>query len=441
MNSPNSPVQGKSVLVLGWEFPPRMVGGLAIATYGIVEAMSQYIKVHLIIPYKDANTPEIENVTIYGLNDLALNIEEKQLTSLLKRQTVISTFTEIHSYPAVYETGVEIMEVVEMEIKEQKIDKSFRSHLNVFKSEEMYGKSLWEKIPVYTEIVNEIAAFIDFDVIHCHDWVTFGAGKRLKESYGKPLCLHVHALETDRSHKKIKNRIYDIEQSAMEMADLIFPVSQYTKEQIIAHYGMKGDKITPIYNAIEEKYIERWRHKIPGRLVTFLGRITAQKGPQYLYDTAVKVIDAYPDVTFVIAGTGDQLMSLIAASADKQISKHFIFTGFITRNDVDALLATSDIYFMPSVSEPFGLTALEATRAGVPCVLSKQSGASEVLPSALVADHWDTDLFAAHILKLLSDEPFRQQVIQQNQEEMNRISWMASAAKIVSTYSIALSLD
>lgn len=441
MNPSNKPIQDKSVLVLGWEFPPRMVGGLAIATYGIVEAMSHFMEVHLIIPYKDINTPKIENVSIYGLNDLALDVEEKHLTPLLKRQTVISTFTEIHSYPAVFETGVDLMEVVETEIVEQKTNKSFRSHLSIFKSEEMYGKSLWDKIPVYTEIVNEIAAFIDFDIIHCHDWVTFSAGKKLKETYDKPLCLHVHALETDRSHKEIKNKIYDIEQSAMEMADLIFPVSQYTKEQIVAYYGVNGDKITPIYNAIEEKHIDRWRHKIPSRLVTFLGRITAQKGPQYLYDTAVKVIEAYPEVTFVIAGTGDQLMSLIAASADKQISKHFIFAGFITRNDVDALLATSDVYFMPSVSEPFGLTALEATRAGVPCVLSKQSGASEVLPSALVADHWDTDLFATHILKLLNDEPFRQEVIQQNQEEMNRISWMASAAKIVSTYSIALSSD
>jgi len=288
----------------------------------------------------------------------------------------------------------------------------------------------------YSEVVNEIAGLIDFDLVHCHDWVTFGAGKKIKLTYNKPLCLHVHALETDRTFKTIKNDIYDIEQTAMQLADLVFPVSQYTKTQIVAHYGINADKVFPIYNAIDEKLIKRWKHKIPEKIVTFLGRITAQKGPQYLLETAQKVVAKYPDVKFVIAGTGDQMIQLMAASAKGKISKHFMFTGFISRDKADALLATSDVYFMPSVSEPFGLTALEATRAGVPCVLSKQSGAAEVLSSALSADHWNTDLFAEHILKLLRDEPFRQSVIQANQEEMDRISWYTSASKVMQTYEL-----
>ncbi len=429
------PTSNKRVLVLGWEFPPRMVGGLAIATFGIVEAMSHFMEVHLIIPYKDEATPLIPNVTIYGLNSIELDFEATKIQTILNKKTRINTFSEIYSYPLAFEEGLEYLETETIEIVEETQQKSFRSYLEVFNSQEMYGKGLWEKLPVFNEIVNEIAGLIDFDIVHCHDWVTFSAGKKIKASYDKPLCLHVHALETDRTFKANKNDIYEIEESAMQMADLIFPVSAYTKTQIVENYGIKENKIFPIYNAIDEKLIKRWKHTIPERIVTFLGRITAQKGPEYLFETVQKVVVEYPNVKFVIAGTGDQLAQLIAASANKQISKHFIFTGFISRENVDALLATSDIYFMPSVSEPFGLTALEATRAGVPCVLTKQSGAAEVLTSALTADYWNTDLFAAHILKLLRDEVFRQTVIKENQAEMNKISWYASAANIIKEYS------
>lgn len=431
-------ISDKSVLVIGWEFPPRMVGGLAIATYGVVEAMSQFMEVHLVIPYKDERTPSIPNVTIYGLNNIELSFDEKEIQSVLNKKTIIKSFAEIHSYPLAMVEGIEYMEVEEEEIVEEEKPKSFRSYLEVFNSTEMYGKGLWEKLPVFAEIVNEIAGLIDFDIVHCHDWVTFEAGKKIKATYDKPLCLHVHALETDRTFKTIQNDIFEIEQSAMQMADLIFPVSGYTKDQIVEHYKINGDKITPIYNAIDEKLIKRWKHKIPQKIVTFLGRVTAQKGPEYLFETAQKVVAEYPDVRFVIAGTGDQMAQLIAASADNQISKNFIFTGFISRENADALLATSDVYFMPSVSEPFGLTALEATRAGVPCVLSQQSGAAEVLTSALIADHWNTDLFAEHILKLLRNEEFRQSVIDQNKAEMDKISWYASAALIVKEYATVL---
>ncbi|MFT7606425.1 MAG: glycogen(starch) synthase, partial [Saprospiraceae bacterium] len=393
---------------------------------------------HLVIPFKDETTPVIPNVTIYGLNTIEQDFKKAPIRSVLNKKTTILSFTEIHSYPLVFEEGVEYLETEEVEIIEEGEHKPFHSHLEVFNSPEMYGKGLWDKLPVYSEIVNEIAGLIDFDIVHCHDWVTFGAGKKIKATYHKPLCLHVHALETDRAYKTIRNDIYEIEHSAMQMADLIFPVSQYTKEQIIENYEISGDKIIPIYNAIDEKLIRRWKHKIPERIVTFLGRITAQKGPEYLFETAQKVVTAYPNVKFVIAGNGDQMAQLIAASADKQISQHFIFMGFVSREDVDALLATSDVYFMPSVSEPFGLTALEATRAGVPCVLTKQSGAAEVLPSALTADYWNTDLFAEHILKLLSNEDFRQNIIKENQKEMNKISWYASAARIVEEYAVIL---
>jgi len=220
----------------------------------------------------------------------------------------------------------------------------------------------------------------------------------------------------------------------MNEADVIMPVSHYTKSQIVAHYNIPANKITPIYNSIEPKIIEKWRHRIPQKIVTFLGRITVQKGPSYLFETVAKVTAKYKNVRFVIAGTGDQLASLVDASAYQQLSRYFIFTGFLKRNEVNALLATSDVYFMPSVSEPFGLTALEATRAKVPCVLTKQSGAAEVLPASLTADHWDTDLFAEHIINLLKDEKLRKKIAAVNYTAMNKITWYYSASKVVSEY-------
>lgn len=433
----------KNVLVLGWEFPPRMVGGLAIATYGIVEALSQFLHVHLIIPFKDEQTPQIPNVHIYGLNQIERDFEVSEMSELailLKKKITFWETTEVYPYPMFDAISVENINEVEHTTTTnyppvlEEHHQDFKSYLDIFKSEEIYGWSLWEKMKVYNELVGVLAGSIDFDVIHCHDWVTFNAGKTVKDLYGKPLCLHVHALETDRVGTNARNEIYEIEHSAMKYADRVFPVSHYTKEQIVEHYGIVNNKIIPIHNAIDQKLIQRWKHKIPQRIVTFLGRITLQKGPQFLFETATKVIAKYPNVRFVIAGKGDQLMQLVNASARKHLSRYFIFTGFITREQVDALLAASDVYFMPSVSEPFGLTALEATRAKVPCVLTKQSGASEVLTSAFKADFWDTDLFAKHIISLLKNERLRQQKIDEATAELHQNNWYNAAAKIATEY-------
>ena len=433
----------KNVLVLGWEFPPRMVGGLAIATYGIVEALSQFLQVHLIIPFKDEQTPQIPNVQIYGLNQIERDFDVSEipgLAILLKKRIPFLESTRVYPYPMYDAIRVENIDKVEdslttshsIEVEEN--HHGFTSYLDMFKSEEVYGWSLWEKMKVYNELVGVLAGSIDHDVIHCHDWVTFNAGKTVKGLYGKPLCLHVHALETDRVGTNVRNEIYEIEHSAMQYADRVFPVSHYTKEQIVEHYGIAAKKIVPIHNAIDQKLIQRWKHKIPQRIITFLGRITLQKGPQFLFETATKVIAQYPNVRFVIAGKGDQLMQLVNASAKKHLSRYFIFTGFISRQQVDALLAASDVYFMPSVSEPFGLTALEATRAKVPCVLTKQSGVSEVLTSAFKADFWDTDLFAKHILSLLKNERLRQQKIDEATAELNQNNWYNAASKIATEY-------
>ena len=415
---------------MGWEFPPRMVGGLAIATYGLVEALSHYLQVHLILPFADEDTPRIKNVKIYGLNQLEQTFTKKELKEISKTQVSFLKKQEVFSYPFFESEGMFFLD----ETKEAETKTELSNCLDVFKSEEVYGFSLWEKLGVFKELVTAVAQYIDFDIIHCHDWLTFEAGKKLKATFNKPLCLHVHALETDRVGKDVRNEIYNIEYTAMKIADKVMPVSYYTKTQIVENYGISSEKIRPIYNSIEPQLIERWRHCIPQKIVSFLGRITVQKGPAYLFETVSKVVSRYKNVRFVVAGSGDELARLVNASAYEQLSKYFVFTGFLNRNEVNALLATSDVYFMPSVSEPFGLTALEATRAGVPCVLTKQSGASEVLTAALTADFWDTDLFAQHIINLLEDEELRERIATQNFNDMNKITWHYSATVVVNEY-------
>jgi len=304
----------------------------------------------------------------------------------------------------------------------------------IFSGSEIYGKAVWYKLKYYRDIVAQLALDLPFDIIHAHDWITFPAARKIKELTKKPLVLHIHSLETDRVGADIRNEIYEIERIAMEAADRIIPVSQFTKEKIVEHYHIDPDKIVPVHNGIDPKAVDRWRHIIPEKIVTFLGRITIQKGPKYLLETAEKVVRKYPNVKFVVAGKGDLLQPLLKATAYRGLSKHFVFVGFLSRADVEALLATTDVYFMPSVSEPFGLTALEAAQAGVPCVLTKQSGASELLTAALTADFWDTDLFAKHICQLLTDNELHSSVVQKTFEQLDAINWDNAATKVASVY-------
>lgn len=426
----NNNLDNKTALILGWEFPPRMVGGLAIATYGIVEALRHHLHIILILPFKDENTPDLPNVTIYGLNEIENDFPLIDLTLLTRTRYHLAGSDEVYYYPSVLKQKASVQNWTESEL----IVTSYNIY-DAFKSEEVYGWGLWSKLEAYVDVVSMIAKYLDYDVIHCHDWLTYRAGIRLKEETNKPLVIHVHALETDRVGTSVKNEIYNLEKKAIVNADVIMPVSEYSKKQIVKYYINFPDNIVPIHNAVSKEDVKRWKHKIPQKIVTFLGRVTAQKGPEYLLETIRKVVAQYTEVRFVVAGTGDLLDSLINSSAFQGLSRYIIFTGFIKRPQVNALLSTTDVYFMPSVSEPFGLTALEAAHFQVPCVLTKQSGASEVLSAALTADFWDTDLFAEHIVRLLKDEDLAKRIVEQSNKDLEMISWHNSANKIAFEYS------
>ncbi len=279
-----------------------------------------------------------------------------------------------------------------------------------------------------------MASRINFDIIHAHDWMTFLAGIHLKDKLNKPLVLHVHSLNYDRIGPIYDGWIYQLEREALQKADLIIPVSNYTGRIIREHYGISTGRIVPIHNGIDPVKPFKTEKKFPEKLVLFLGRITLQKGPEYFLETAYRVIKKYPDVRFAIAGTGDKLRRLIEEGAYKEISHKLHFTGFIDRDKVYTLLSMSDVFCMPSLSEPFGLTALEAIQFGVPVVITQRSGAAEVLKSALLADFWDTELMANHIVELLKNKKLHAEKVREGKNEIKNLTWESAASKILDEY-------
>ena len=220
----------------------------------------------------------------------------------------------------------------------------------------------------------------------------------------------------------------------MEQADCVIPVSHYTGKIIASHYGIDPAKIRPVHNGADPVDAFETKKKFPEKLVLFLGRLTSQKGPEFFLETASRVIAKNPDVRFVVAGTGEKLRPLIESGAFRGLGAHFHFTGFLDKEKVNDLLSMTDVYCMPSVSEPFGLSALEAAQFGIPAVISKQSGVAEVLKGALKADYWDVELMAEHINNLLTDPELRERVIEQAKLDIAASTWDAAATKVIHLY-------
>ena len=421
--------------MLGWEFPPLFSGGLGVATYGMVKALKNNVDIKLIIPSYSTSS-SLPNVKIIGLNSLtSTELDIEQL-----RFNFESLASEVHRVPL----SVSPYHYINDEIEKSRLkegdtvsltsERTMEMINKIFSDSNVYGFNVMHKVFLYTQLTEQIAKNIDFDIIHAHDWITFAAGLRIKKSSGKPLVLHVHSLETDRAGELTRNSIYHLEKEAMDSADKIFSVSQFTKDQIVKHYGIDPAKIHVVHNGIDPGDTPRKSHKLRDKLVVFLGRLTHQKGPEFLLETAEKVSRVYPRVKFVVAGTGDQFGHILETSAYKKLGSKFIFAGFLSKAKVDELLSMADVYFMPSVSEPFGITALEAAQHFVPTVLSTQSGAAEVMKASLKADFWDTDKYANYIYALLKYGPLNQQLSESAKAELNGLTWDHTAKKICTVY-------
>lgn len=420
------------VLMLGWEFPPIVNGGLGVACLGLSRALARKTELTMILPKADPNFI-VENVDLIGLNNVDVDKLKKVRTSKKYKEfaSVYTVDSDILPYDSVPE--YDILNTFKKEKPEQEVEFDL-SRMNRFGMGDIYGDDLINKVIDYAKYVAQLSSKIDFDVVHCHDWMTILAGVEIKKLTKKPLVLHIHSLEYDRCGPQSQGWIYQLEKYGMQQADVVVPVSFYTGEIIRSHYKIKEDKIIPVHNGADPVAVNKEEKPFPDKLVLYLGRITGQKGPQYFLDIATKVAENYPEVRFVMAGTGDRLKGLIETGAYKKIGNKLHFTGFLSKEKVRHLLSIGDVYVMPSVSEPFGISALEAAQFGVPCVISHQSGVSEVLHGALKADYWDSELMASHIISLLKDNKLKEKVVNEAYQDLKHCTWDKAADKVLDVY-------
>ncbi len=311
-----------------------------------------------------------------------------------------------------------------------------------FKFSGGYGKNLLNEVTQYALLAHTIAKQHDFDVIHAHDWLTYLAGISAKKASGKPLVIHVHATEFDRSGENVNQVVYDIERRGMQEADLVITVSNLTRNIVISRYGIDPSKVVTVHNAVDfsASAFENVERGTDEKVVTFLGRITYQKGPDYFIEAAYKVLKRYSNVRFVMAGSGDMLNRMIRRVAKLGIADKFNFTGFLKGADVQHMFALSDVYVMPSVSEPFGISPLEAMRSHVPTIISKQSGVAEVLKHAIKVDFWDVDAMADAIYGILQYPALTNMFIHYGDREVDSLKWDKAALKVKQVYERATAI-
>lgn len=419
--------------MFGWEFPPHITGGLGTACYGLAKGLAKN-KVDVVFVVPKAYGDEDNNIVrLIDASDIEINQEMLGKEEFWKRITYI----EIGSNLIPYVTPEQFQEI----ISKNTLDNA-EFHQSIFRAKYKfsgkYGHDLLEEVSRYAIIAAVLATQNNFDVIHAHDWLTYPAGIAAKSVSGKPLVVHVHATEFDRSGENINQNVYNIERNGMEAADRVITVSNYTRNIVIQRYGIEESKVVTVHNAVEfDKDIDEYKilqKRVPEKIVTFLGRVTFQKGPDYFVEAANLVLSRNKNVRFVMAGSGDMLYRMIKRAAELKISDHFHFTGFLKGNDVNRMFMQSDVYVMPSVSEPFGISPLEAMRAHVPVIISKQSGVAEVLKHAIKIDFWDVEAMADSIYGLLNYNGLSNMFRRLGQEEVLRLKWENAAFKINKIY-------
>ena len=300
-----------------------------------------------------------------------------------------------------------------------------------------YPDNLLEEINNYSIVAGVIARTVDFDIIHSHDWLTYPAGIHAKQVTGKPLVIHVHATDFDRSRGNVNPTVFGIERDGMLNADHIITVSDLTRRTVIEKYGIDPAKVTTVHNAVEPLSEELKNIQVPKskeKVVTFLGRITMQKGPEYFVEAAAKVLQKVHNVRFVMAGSGDMMEKMINLAAQKDIADRFHFPGFQKGKQVYEMLKASDVYIMPSVSEPFGISPLEAMQMGVPSIISKQSGCAEILNHVIKTDYWDIDAMADAIYSIITYPAMYKQLHDEGLTEVNGIQWIKAGKKVIDIY-------
>jgi glycogen(starch) synthase len=447
------------VFMLGWEFPPFISGGLGTACYGLTRGLDRLgVQVLFVLP-KAVDTSHTSHVQIVAPGRPTPAMERRRsarsfMTAEFRHVKFRSIDAELQPYlrpeDAEVSTAANAVGGGPAGTVQWTVDpvtgERRRSNLPPALSSGPggdYAGNLFEEIEKYAELVQQICEEETFDVIHAHDWMTFKAGIRAADLTGKPLVVHVHSTEFDRSGIHVDQRIYDIERAGMHRATRVIAVSFLTRNLIQKHFGVDPRKIDVVYNAIDENGGGGSRIPLPPiardeKIVLFLGRITMQKGPEFFLAAAKRVLEVMSNVRFIMAGSGDLIQRMIRMAQEMGIGDKVLFTGFLRGEDVKRVFRMADLYVMPSVSEPFGIAPLEALANDVPVLISKQSGVAEVLQNALKVDFWDVDEMANKIVAVLRHPPLQATLRDHGSIEVRRLSWTDSAESLVEVYRKAL---
>lgn len=419
--------------MFGWEFPPHISGGLGTACYGLTKGLSGIKDLNIIFVIPKAHGDEEQsNIHLIGANNTP--ITGKEITFTDSEQKI--EYFEIQSdiIPYVSEEEFWKIKTLKHNLKTRMVKTTEGFKIDFSGT---YGSNLIEEINNYAIVAKTIARDNDFDLIHAHDWLAYPAGMAAKEISKKPLIIHVHATEFDRSGGNVNPAVYAIEREGMEQADKIIAVSNYTRQILIDKYFVPPGKIKTVYNGVEHIYngsLKGFRRGVNEKVVTFLGRITHQKGPEYFIEAAFLLLKKMKNVRFVMAGSGDKMNQMITRIAQLGMSDKFHFTGFLKGDEVYRLFNMTDVFIMPSVSEPFGIVPLEAMQADVPVIISNQSGVSEVLQHAIKIDFWDTYAMADSIYGLLNYPSLSAFLKKTGKVEVNELTWKHSALNVYDVY-------
>lgn len=415
--------------MFGWEFPPHILGGLGTASYGITKGLSAQPDVHITFclpkPWGDEDK---SFMNIIGLSETPIvwrDVDYDFVKQRLGNRMTPEQYYQLRDH--IY------------------ADFSYRltDDLGCIEFSGKYPDNLQDEINNYSIVAGVIARQQEYDIIHAHDWLTYPAGIHAKNVSGKPLVIHVHATDFDRSRGHVNPTVYGIEKDGMDHADCIMCVSELTRQTVINHYHQDPAKCITMHNAVyplsqdildmvEEKRKDHQQRK--EKIVTFLGRITMQKGPEYFVEAASLVLQRTHNIRFCMAGSGDMMNDMINLVASRGIADRFHFPGFMRGKQVYEAFADSDVYVMPSVSEPFGISPLEAMQCGVPSIISKQSGCAEILDKCIKTDYWDINAMADAMYSLCTNESLHEYLKVEGKNEVAQITWEKVGKRIYNVY-------
>ncbi len=430
------------VLMLGWEFPPFISGGLGTACHGLTKAMNELgMDVLFVLPKPVPSQFSSHVKLMTPRSQIPGSIQYK----LGEFERV--TFRTIDAGLSPYQTPADYAHWMRSSGHHAvgNPDSSVPTALlSSGGGGEHYAGDMFAEVQRYARLASHIANEESFDIIHAHDWMTYPAGISVSSLTGKPLVVHVHSTEFDRSGEHVNQRIYDIERAGMHHAARVITVSHFTKKIVESRYGVPADKVEVVYNAIDsngkKNGVKLHDIRRDEKIVLFLGRITMQKGPEYFLAAAKKVLEVMDNVRFIMAGSGDMIRHTIELAAQMGIGHKVLFTGFLRGEDVDRAFRMADLYVMPSVSEPFGIAPLEALSNDVPVIISKQSGVAEILSHVLKVDFWDVNEMANKIVAVLRHPPLQTTLREHGSFEVRRLNWTDSARRCIGVYQSVLAL-